>query len=81
MTDTHVDPSEFPDHVPTESAFSGPADPVRGPLYSRPATTTATLASALVLVASRAGVDLSVEEAVTFIAAATIVVGWFSPRR
>lgn len=81
MNTTHVDPREYPDEPPADSLFAGPADPAPGPLYSRPATTTAVLASALAIVAKRAGVDLSVEEALTLVAAATLFVGWFTPRR
>lgn len=50
-------------------------------VQTRPATTTAVLASAVVVVAKRAGLDLSVEEALTLVAAATLIVGWFTPRR
>ena len=49
-------------------------------VQARPATTTAVLASAAVVVAKKLGLELTVEEAATLVAAATLVVGWFTPR-
>lgn len=47
----------------------------------RPVTAVTTFASALVVVANRAGLDLSVEEALSLVSAIAIAVGWFTPRR
>lgn len=47
---------------------------------NHPTGITAVVASALVIVAGKAGVELSVEEAATLIAAVTAIVSVFTPR-
>jgi hypothetical protein len=50
-------------------------------MRDRPVTATTILGSALVIVTSRLGLDFTVEEGVTLVSAAALVVGWFTPRQ
>ncbi|CAB4896344.1 unannotated protein [freshwater metagenome] len=49
-------------------------------IAERPTGSTAIVAGALVTIAGRAGVDLTLEEGVAIVVLATAVVSWLTPR-
>lgn len=84
---THVSPEDLPTSISPEDAFDQTAaglDPVNLPptvLQQHPTGVSTAVATLLVIVAAKLGVDLAAEEAALIVGAVATIVSKFTPRK